>query len=79
MIKIMNKNYNPSFQFWFYFALFLVALRWIAFGEGNLPISIRRWLSMKRVELRKKLGYRDETKYKMSAGDGANQKYKRQG
>eukprot|EP00559_Dactyliosolen_fragilissimus_P005697 CAMPEP_0184855242 /NCGR_PEP_ID=MMETSP0580-20130426/544_1 /TAXON_ID=1118495 /ORGANISM="Dactyliosolen fragilissimus" /LENGTH=78 /DNA_ID=CAMNT_0027349705 /DNA_START=36 /DNA_END=272 /DNA_ORIENTATION=+ len=55
------------------------ALRWIAFGEGNLPISIRRWLSMKRVELRKKLGYRDETKYKMSAGDGANQKYKRQG
>lgn len=33
----------------------------------------------KRVHLKKKLGYRDESKYRMEAGDGANQKYKRQG
>ena len=32
-----------------------------------------------RVQLKKKLGLRDDSKYKMSAGDGANQKYKRQG
>lgn len=29
--------------------------------------------------MKKEMGYRDESKYKMKTGDGANQKYKRQG
>jgi len=36
-------------------------------------------LYWQRLSLRKKLGYRDASKYRMNAGDGANQKYKRQG
>ena len=32
-----------------------------------------------RVQIRNKLGYRDETKYQMSVGAGASNKYKRQG
>jgi hypothetical protein len=43
------------------------------------PIFNVNYEQSKRVQLKKKLGYRDESKYKMGAGDGANQKYKRQG
>ena len=32
-----------------------------------------------KLKMKKKLGFRDDSKYKMGAGDGANQKYKRQG
>lgn len=52
---------------------------WIAYGSGPKPVKFRRWFNTQRVSLRKKLGYRDDTKYNMKAGDGANIKYKRQG
>mmetsp|Transcript_15940 Transcript_15940/g.22477 ORF Transcript_15940/g.22477 Transcript_15940/m.22477 type:complete len:80 (-) Transcript_15940:258-497(-) len=58
---------------------FLLILRWIIFGQGDLPVRIRRWYNMQKIHWKKTLGYRDETKYQMTAGDGANQKYKRQG
>lgn len=44
-------------------------------------IDLMQWLVLpeKRLKWRKKLGLRDDSKYKMKAGDGANQKYARQG
>mmetsp|Transcript_53613 Transcript_53613/g.160492 ORF Transcript_53613/g.160492 Transcript_53613/m.160492 type:complete len:82 (-) Transcript_53613:1377-1622(-) len=57
----------------------LLLLRWIVFGKGDTPVRIRRWYNMQRVQWRKKLGYRDDSKYKMKAGDGSNERYKRQG
>jgi hypothetical protein len=60
--------------------LLLVLIRWIVFGQGSIvPVRVRRWYNMKRVKVKKEMGYRDESKYKMKTGDGANQKYKRQG
>jgi hypothetical protein len=60
--------------------LLLVLIRWIVFGQGSIvPVRVRRWYNMKRVKMKKEMGYRDESKYKMKTGDGANQKYKRQG
>jgi len=35
--------------------------------------------TFQKVQWKKQLGYRDESKYKMGAGDGANQRHKRQG
>mmetsp|Transcript_10491 Transcript_10491/g.16075 ORF Transcript_10491/g.16075 Transcript_10491/m.16075 type:complete len:80 (-) Transcript_10491:1551-1790(-) len=58
---------------------FLLILRWIVFGQADVPVRIRRWCNMKKIHWKKTRGYRDETKYQMTAGDGANQKYKRQG
>ena len=37
------------------------------------------FVSVQRLKLKKRLGYRDGSKYAMSAGDGANMKLKRQG
>lgn len=42
-------------------------------------ISFQRFISNQRIYWRKRLGYRDETKYQMGVGDGANMKLKRQG
>lgn len=58
---------------------FLLVLRWVVYSQGNVPVRLRRWYNTQRLELKKKLGYRDDSRYKMGAGDGANQKYKRQG
>lgn len=53
---------------------------WIAFSQSGTPKRIRRWYSMQRVQLKKKMGMRDESIYReFSAGDGANQCYKRSG
>lgn len=57
----------------------LLLLRWLVYGESNGAVGIRRWYNMQRVQLRKRLGYRDESKYQMGAGEGAHQKYQRQG
>ena len=42
-------------------------------------IKFQRFVSTQKITLRKRLGYRDETKYEMGVGDGANMKLKRQG
>ncbi len=42
-------------------------------------IKAQRFINNQRIHWRNKLGYRDETKYQMGAGDGANMKLKRQG
>ena len=61
---------------------------WLPFGYSvitdhfELTINIVSciWLLIQRVRWRKKLGLRDESIYKnFSAGDGANQRFKRQG
>jgi len=57
----------------------ILLLRWLAFSNGDVPVKFRRWYSMQKVQWKKQLGYRDESKYKMGAGDGANQRHKRQG
>ena len=42
-------------------------------------IGFQRFVNNQKVHWRKRLGYRDESKYRMGAGDGANTKFKRQG
>jgi len=61
--------------------LFLILLScfYLAFSTSDTPRAIRRYCSMKKVALRKQMGVRDEAKYKMKAGGGADAKYKRQG
>lgn len=58
----------------------MVFLYWMSFSQSGTPMRFKRWYNMKRVQLKKKLGMRDESIYKeFAAGDGANQRYKRQG
>ncbi len=42
-------------------------------------IRFQRFVSNQKIYWRRRLGYRDATKYHMGAGDGANMKLKRQG
>mmetsp|Transcript_11797 Transcript_11797/g.16931 ORF Transcript_11797/g.16931 Transcript_11797/m.16931 type:complete len:84 (+) Transcript_11797:208-459(+) len=42
-------------------------------------ISFQRFIGSQKIYWRRRLGYRDETKYQMGAGDGANMNLKRQG
>lgn len=42
-------------------------------------IKFQRFVSTTKISIKKKLGYRDDTKYKMGVGDGANMNLKRQG
>mmetsp|Transcript_25583 Transcript_25583/g.37965 ORF Transcript_25583/g.37965 Transcript_25583/m.37965 type:complete len:80 (+) Transcript_25583:88-327(+) len=57
----------------------ILIMRWLITSQGNLAVSLRRMMQMQKLQTKKKLGLRDDSKYKMGAGDGANQKYKRQG
>mmetsp|Transcript_11966 Transcript_11966/g.17842 ORF Transcript_11966/g.17842 Transcript_11966/m.17842 type:complete len:83 (-) Transcript_11966:618-866(-) len=58
----------------------ILTFRWISTGQTGTPLRIRRWYNTKRVQLKKRLGLRDNSKYEnFVAGDGANKKYKRQG
>jgi len=57
----------------------LILVRWIVIGNGKTPVGFRRWFSMQKIHWKRRLGYRDINKYKMTAGDGANQKLQRQG
>ncbi|CAJ1942974.1 unnamed protein product [Cylindrotheca closterium] len=58
----------------------ILTFRWISTGETGTPLRIRRWYNTKRVQIKKNLGLRDNSKYEnFVAGDGANKKYKRQG
>lgn len=41
--------------------------------------SIKRAFQMQKLKLKRVFGLRDEERYKMKAGDGSNQAYKRQG
>jgi len=59
--------------------ILIIVMKWILQGEGNTPVSLRRWGQMKKLQMKKKMGFRDGSKYKMGAGDGANQRHKRQG
>jgi len=52
---------------------------WIKYGSGRMAVGLRRTMNIQRLHWKKRLGFRDDSKYKMTAGDGANQKYKRQG
>ena len=42
-------------------------------------IQVQRFVSNQKIHWRRRLGYRDESKYQMGVGDGANMKLKRQG
>mmetsp|Transcript_2795 Transcript_2795/g.7751 ORF Transcript_2795/g.7751 Transcript_2795/m.7751 type:complete len:81 (-) Transcript_2795:1179-1421(-) len=60
--------------------LLLVLTWWIATGKGDFPTKTRRWLNLQRITIKQQLGMRDDSLYRnFNAGDGANQKYKRQG
>eukprot|EP00593_Proboscia_inermis_P012664 CAMPEP_0171323614 /NCGR_PEP_ID=MMETSP0816-20121228/115682_1 /TAXON_ID=420281 /ORGANISM="Proboscia inermis, Strain CCAP1064/1" /LENGTH=103 /DNA_ID=CAMNT_0011822363 /DNA_START=407 /DNA_END=718 /DNA_ORIENTATION=+ len=59
-------------------AIAVFAIR-LCYGQGQLPVLFRRWYNLQRIQLKRRFGLRDNNKYKMGAGDGANQKYKRQG
>ena len=45
---------------------------------GN-SIKFQRFVSNQRIQWRRRLGHRDDTKYQMGVGDGANMNLKRQG
>jgi hypothetical protein len=57
----------------------ILIVRWLAYSKSDAAIKFRRWLGGKKVQLKKQLGYRDDEKYKMKAGGGADQRLKRQG
>ncbi|KAL7470175.1 hypothetical protein ACHAXS_010417 [Conticribra weissflogii] len=42
-------------------------------------LRVQRFYGTQKIYWRKRLGYRDETKYQMGVGDGANLNLKRQG
>ncbi|KAL7549194.1 hypothetical protein ACHAWF_012460 [Thalassiosira exigua] len=42
-------------------------------------VRFQRFASNQKLIWRKRLGYRDESKYRMGVGDGANMNLKRQG
>jgi hypothetical protein len=57
-----------------------ITMWWIAYSPSPTALRIRRFYNAKRLHWKKKLGLRDESIYKNgTAGDGANQKHKRQG
>eukprot|EP00934_Nitzschia_sp_Nitz4_P008162 Nitzschia sp. Nitz4//scaffold51_size120721//57813//58114//NITZ4_003728-RA/size120721-snap-gene-0.38-mRNA-1//-1//CDS//3329553865//8152//frame0 len=71
---------------WTPFVLLLLGfiLWWAFYSQSPQAVKFRRWynlqLFVKRVQWKKKLGLRDESIYKNgAAGDGANQRTKRQG
>eukprot|EP00956_Cyclotella_meneghiniana_P042429 scaffold248459_cov84-Cyclotella_meneghiniana.AAC.3 len=45
----------------------------------NNSVSFQRFVGNQKIYWRRRLGYRDDSKYQMGAGDGANLKLKRQG
>ncbi|KAL3776616.1 hypothetical protein ACHAWO_012248 [Cyclotella atomus] len=45
----------------------------------NNSIAFQRFVGNQKIHWRKRLGYRDDSKYQMGAGDGSNVKLKRQG
>ena len=56
----------------------LLALRMVIYSPN--AAGARRWIQMRKVQLRKQLGYRDDSKYASGgAGQGASAKVKRQG
>lgn len=59
--------------------ILIFTARWLLTSQGDLAVSLRRMMQMRKIETKKKLGLRDDSKYKMGVGDGASQKYKRQG
>lgn len=60
---------------------FVAMVWWLYTSESRRAIRLRRSMGMLRLNIKKKFGLRDDTKYKemKGSGDGANQKYKRQG
>ncbi|GMI37666.1 hypothetical protein TeGR_g6863 [Tetraparma gracilis] len=67
-------------SYWPSLLLLLLCLSlYLSFGSSPSARAARRSLAMTKIGLRRRLGLRDESKYKMSAGDGANAKLKRQG
>lgn len=67
---------------WWPFGLIFLAffMRWLCYSPGNLPVKIRRWYNIQRLQLRKQFGYRDDSIYgRGTAGDGSNTRSKRQG
>lgn len=59
--------------------ILIFTARWFFTSQGDLAVSLRRMMQMRKIETKKKMGLRDDSKYKMGVGDGASQKYKRQG
>mmetsp|Transcript_56603 Transcript_56603/g.120187 ORF Transcript_56603/g.120187 Transcript_56603/m.120187 type:complete len:85 (-) Transcript_56603:419-673(-) len=58
--------------------LLLIAFLAFRYLSQN-SVKFQRFVSNQRIHWRKKLGYRDESKYQMGVGDGANLELKRQG
>jgi uncharacterized membrane protein (GlpM family) len=79
----MSEQKNPVEQgSWIPLALvfLVIALWWVSSSTSPTALRIRRWYHTQKVRWKKKLGLRDESIYRDgAAGDGANQKHKRQG
>jgi hypothetical protein len=56
----------------------LITLRLVIYSPN--AVGLRRWFQLRKVQLRKQLGYRDDSKYASGgAGQGASAIVKRQG
>lgn len=75
--KIDYQTYHETQGSWTP-AILLVALFFIKYLFTN-SIKFQRFYGTQKIMIRKRMGYRDETKYQMGVGDGANMNLKRQG
>ena len=75
--KISYQTYHGTEGSWTPTILILTILT-IRYLFHN-SIKCQRFVSNQKIYWRKRLGYRDESKYQMGVGDGANMSLKRQG
>mmetsp|Transcript_9517 Transcript_9517/g.17892 ORF Transcript_9517/g.17892 Transcript_9517/m.17892 type:complete len:142 (-) Transcript_9517:1059-1484(-) len=59
--------------------IIFLLVRWLFTSQREIALTFRRLFQMQLLQFKRKVGLRDDAKYKMGAGDGANQKHKRQG
>lgn len=72
---------QPEEGSWIPFIIIVILLgaRWLVYGQGGIPLKFRRFFNNQRVQIRRQAGYRDDSKYKTAAGQGADLQNKRQG
>lgn len=73
-VHTSNGSWTPTVL-----VVLLFVLKWLLTSQNNMAVGIRRFVQMKKLQMKRQFGFRDDSKYKMGAGDGANQKHKRQG
>jgi hypothetical protein len=76
--KISYQTYHGGTEGSWTPTILVVTILFIRYLLRN-SIKFQRFVGSQKIYWRKRLGYRDKTKYQMGAGDGANMALKRQG